>query len=59
MMIVSLFSVRPLSSQRVKGRAERSTFITFSMWTTVPNRSAWALKRSMSSGPVIASGNPG
>ena len=58
-MMSSLFSVRPLSSQRVKGRTERSTFIPFSMWMTVPKRSAWALKRSMSSGPVIASGNPG
>ncbi len=59
MMIVWLFSVRPLSSVRVKGRADRSTWTTFSMWMTVPKRSAWALNRSMSSGPVMASGNPG
>jgi len=56
---VWVFTVRPLSSSRVKGRFERSTFMTFSRWMTVPNRSAWALNRSISSGPVMASGKPG
>ena len=59
MMSVWVFTVRPLSSQSVKGRAERSTLVTFSMWMIVPKRSAWALNRSISSGPVMASGKPG
>ena len=41
------------------GRCEKSTFVTFSVMNSAPKRAACSLKRPMSSGPMIPSGQPG
>ncbi|KAH0459065.1 hypothetical protein IEQ34_011879 [Dendrobium chrysotoxum] len=42
-----------------KGREEKSTEVTVSERTSVPNRTVWARHRSMSSNPRMPSGKPG
>ena len=46
-------------TQILNGRSLRSTFETFLVMISVPKRSACERKFTMSSGPVIPSGNPG
>src|SRR5690349_15880012 len=42
-----------------KGRADRSTRVTFSVTNSAPKRVACSRNRTMSSGPMIPSGKPG
>ena len=46
-------------AQTANGRLEKSTRSASASTIVVPKRSAWARKRSMSSGPWIPSGKPG
>ena len=46
-------------TQTPKGRAEKSTRVTFLVRISVPKRLACSRKRDMSSGPMMPSGQPG
>ena len=46
-------------TQMLNGRWDRSTRLTRSVRNSAPNRAAWFRKFSMSSGPMMPSGNPG
>ena len=59
MMSARAWCTWPLSDVTAKGRLVKSTRSTFSAWTMDPKRSACFLKRSIISGPLMPSGNPG
>jgi len=46
-------------TQTRNGRSEKSTRVTFSVMNSAPNRSAWARKFPINSGPMMPSGKPG
>jgi len=59
MMSVRAATSSPSSIVSWKGRCRRSAFTTVPASKAAPKRSACARNRSIRSGPVIASGNPG